>query len=316
VALSDQTDDTAVALEGHHVLGTALFHLGDCRGARAHLERAAGLYDLERHAGQLWMFGFDPGVSSRVYLALCFVQEGRPVEALRAANAARRMARRIAHPFSRCYALLVPGLIELQLGATASARPWIEKGLGLASQHAFPHWLAWSNVLLGRVRAELESPEAGIAQIREGLRIHRSIDSRVSIPTELGLLAEACLLTGRTEEGLAAIAEAFSQIDASEERWWSAELHRLKGELLMTPGHDLTEAERSLERAAAIARQQGTRFWEFRAALALCRLWLRQGRNAAARDRLEEICGWLGRDFDTPDRREAQALLRAEQARS
>jgi predicted ATPase len=125
----------------------------------------------------------------------------------------------------------------------------------------------------------------------------------------LALLAEAYGSTGQAEEGLNVLAEALAFVRSSNERYYEAEIYRLKGELLLMQGGDETEAEASFHKAIEVARRQSAKSWELRATVSLCRLWQKQGRRDEARQMLAEIYGWFTEGFDTPDLKEAQALL-------
>ena len=102
---------------------------------------------------------------------------------------------------------------------------------------------------------------------------------------------------------------AQAMIEESEERYWEAELHRLRGELLLMQGAPLSEVEQCFHRAIEIARRQQAKSLELRAAMSLSRLWRQQGKRAEARDMLAEIYSWFTEGFDTADLREAKALL-------
>ena len=99
-------------------------------------------------------------------------------------------------------------------------------------------------------------------------------------------------------------------INASNERWWEAEIHRLKGVLLLSQGNT-AESEICFERSIRIARRQRATSLELRAATSLARVWGDQGRRAEARDLLAPVYGWFTEGFDTPDLKDARALLDA-----
>ena len=106
------------------------------------------------------------------------------------------------------------------------------------------------------------------------------------------------------------LADALALVDTTEERWWAAELHRLKGELLLALSTDnAAEAETCFRHALDIARHQQAKSLELRAAMSLARLWQRQGKRAEAHALLAPIYGWFTEGFDTADLQEAQALL-------
>jgi len=102
--------------------------------------------------------------------------------------------------------------------------------------------------------------------------------------------------------------DALQIVERTGERWFSAELNRHKGQLLLREGQ--TEAAEELYRKAlSIAEEQEAKLWELRAAVSLAQLRRNQGRRAEARDLLAPVYGWFTEGFDTPDLKEAKALL-------
>jgi predicted ATPase len=147
-------------------------------------------------------------------------------------------------------------------------------------------------------------------RIRDGLAAAEATGTRLSKPFYLALLAEALAFAGKTEEGLAALDDALATAAASGVKGWDAEIHRLRGELTgRLPHPDPAKAEGSFRTALAIAREQGTRGYELRAATSLARLWREQGRRGEARDLLAPVYGWFTEGFDTADLKEAKRLL-------
>jgi predicted ATPase len=97
--------------------------------------------------------------------------------------------------------------------------------------------------------------------------------AELAVPYYHALLAEACSQVGRTGEGLTVLAEALTLVDKNDERWCEAEIHRLKGELLLQQSLDnATDAESCFHQAISIAQNQSTKFWELRAATSLAKL--------------------------------------------
>jgi adenylate cyclase len=132
-------------------------------------------------------------------------------------------------------------------------------------------------------------------------------------PYHLALLAEALARDGRAAEGLSALDEAQSLCTASGERFLEAELHRLRGELQLASADRAPSASELAEayfrRALDVARAQQARALELRAVLSLSRLYLQQGRPAEARPLLGRAHAWFTEGLETPDLREARALL-------
>jgi predicted ATPase len=133
---------------------------------------------------------------------------------------------------------------------------------------------------------------------------------RLFTPLFLTLLAEALALAGKIEEALAALDDALAKAAVSGARGWDAEIHRLRGELTgRLPYPDPAKSEDSFRTALAVAREQGTRGYELRAAASLARLWRAQGRRGEARDLLAPVYGLFTEGFDTADLKDAKALL-------
>ena len=150
----------------------------------------------------------------------------------------------------------------------------------------------------------------GMAQMHHGLTAWRAMGIEAGLPYWLAMLAEAYGSTGQVEAGRRVLAEALALVDTTEERWWEAELHRLKGELLLALSTDnAAEVEACFRQALDIARRQQAKSLELRAAMSLSRLWQRQGKCADARALLAPIYGWFTEGFDTADLQEARALL-------
>jgi predicted ATPase len=124
------------------------------------------------------------------------------------------------------------------------------------------------------------------------------------------LLAQSSKDAGRPDEALALIAAAQKIADKTGERWFEAELHRLRGEWLLAHGDDTAESQACFQRALIVARKQSAKLWELRTTVSLARLLSVQQRQAEARALLAPIYGWFAEGFDTPDLQEAKALLR------
>jgi len=182
--------------------------------------------------------------------------------------------------------------------------------IALASEHGFALWAARGRILQGWADAQRGEATTGIARIRDGMAATEATGTFLDTPFYLALLAESLALAGKIEEALATLDDALTKAAASGERGWDAEIHRLRGELIgRLPHLDPAAAEDSFRTALAIAREQGTRGYELRAATSLARLWGEQGRRGEARDLLAPVYGAFTEGFDTPDLKDAKALL-------
>ncbi len=134
----------------------------------------------------------------------------------------------------------------------------------------------------------------------------------MGLPLYLSYLATAHAQLGRYDESLRCIDEAMAAKEATKERWWEADIHRMAGEIsLRLPVPDAEKAQAYFEQALALARAQQAKFWELRAAMSMARLWRDQGKREQARTLLAPVYGWFTEGFDMCDLTEARALLKA-----
>jgi predicted ATPase len=170
------------------------------------------------------------------------------------------------------------------------------------------HWRAEGAIYRGWVTVKNGDVAEGISFLRSGSIAFRATGAEVFMPHYITLLAGACGIAGQVEEAETLLDEALQIVERTGERWFAAELNRHKGQLLLRQGH--TEAAEDLYRKALrIAAEQGAKVWELRAAASLARLRRDQGRRAEARDLLAPVYGWFTEGFDTPDLKDAKALL-------
>jgi predicted ATPase len=171
-------------------------------------------------------------------------------------------------------------------------------------------WQTSGTILYSWEVAQQGQAQDGIAQITQGLSAFRATGAVLNQPYCLALLAEAYGMRGQPEAGLTTLAEALTLVDTTGERWYEAEIHRLKGQLLLQQSPDNTaEAESCFHQAISIAQNQSAKSWELRAATSLARLWQQQGKRQDAYDLLAPVYGWFTEGFDTADLQDAKAFL-------
>jgi predicted ATPase len=184
--------------------------------------------------------------------------------------------------------------------------------MALAMAQGFAHRVAHGRLLRGWALAMQGDVATSVAHIQQALAAAQSTGQKLYLPYYLALLAEAHGQAGQPEAGLKVLDEALTLVEATEERWWAAELHRLKGEsLLRLPHPDIPQATACFHRALEVARSQHAKALELRAALSLSRLWQQHGKQDQARQVLTEVYGWFTEGFETPDLQEARAWLEA-----
>jgi predicted ATPase len=182
--------------------------------------------------------------------------------------------------------------------------------IALAAEHGFIDHLAWNTTLRGWAMTEQARDEEGFTQILDGLAASRARGAELWLPHGLCMLADACRKTGRLDDGLSALTEALTAADEHENRHCEAEIHRLKGELLLKQNDsNAAEAQSCFQRAVEIARKQSAKSWELRATMSFARLLDKQGKREEARAMLANVYGWFTEGFDTADLKDAKALL-------
>jgi class 3 adenylate cyclase/predicted ATPase len=307
---AQEQDETAALVVGYRAVGNASFHCGDLARAREHLERALALYDPRQHRSLAFLYVFDPFVVSASFLAWSLFALGHPEQARARADAALARARELAHPASLAFALFHAGSGLSQFaGDRTAVQERTEALLALASEQGFAFWAGCAMVLEGWSLADRGRASEGIARIRQGLAAYHATGASHFDPHFLGLLAQAQRRQGELAEAEGTVAEALDTVCRTGERYYEAELLRLRAELrLARPTPDPVAAERGLVEALEAARRQGARMWELRAAASLARLQRAQGRRREARDLLAPVYGWFTEGFDTPDLQEAKAL--------
>ena len=181
--------------------------------------------------------------------------------------------------------------------------------IALTQEQGYAHWLATGTIFRGWCIAVRGERELGLAEMHRGLAAKQATGAELKVPYYLGLMAALSGESGE-EDATSLFADALYRIERTGERWFEAELHRLKGEVCLggaEPSFDQAEVE--FQRALAIAREQEAKFWELRAATSLARLWSDQRRNEDARNLLAPVYNWFTEGFGTPGLKEAKALL-------
>ena len=154
--------------------------------------------------------------------------------------------------------------------------------------------------------------EEALPLLLKGLDAFRATGAELTLPFQLSILGDAYTQAGRFEDARQALDEGLAIAEKNDDRCQEAELHRLKGELLLAESPDqAAAAEDCFRQAIETARRQQSKAWELRATMSLARLWQRQGRRDEARAALAAVYGTYTEGFTTPDLVEAGALLEA-----
>jgi len=336
LGLARRLQDPALLQLARFEAGLLFYYLGEFVLAREHLEQGIALYDPQQSRSQVLLYISDPGLACWVYVSYTLWHLGYPDQALKRSHEALTLVRDLSHPYILACALAGAAWVHQLRREPQEVQERTEELIALSTEQGFSFLLPWGVVPRGWVLVEQGQVEDGIAQMRQGLVAYRATGAELASTYFLALLAEACGKGGQAEEGLNVVVEALAIAERTGERFYEAELYRLKGELLLmqaagrggsrtaptgisvlsdadagatgrSPLQD--EAEACFHKAIEVARGQQAKSLELRAAVSLCRLWQGQGKREEARQMLQEIYGWFTEGFDTADLKEAGALL-------
>lgn len=266
--------------------------------------------DLTAQRAQVLRYGEAPVVRCLALMAIVLWSLGYPTQAIQRGQEALALARELTHPHSLALAQYWVAFLHYCRREAPAVQAQAEALLRLATAQGFPLWVGFGTFWCGWVLTVQGQAEAGMAQMRRGFAAVLATGQTVLRSFYLILLAEAAEHTGRVEEGLRLLAESLTELKASARGDLLPEVYRRQGELLLRQGTpDAGHAEVCFQQALDMARQQQARSWELRTAMSLSRLWLRQGKRAAAYDLLAPVYDWFTEGFDTVDLQEAKALL-------
>lgn len=269
LALGRRNGRTDFLLGGNQLVGVAAVQCGELDLARKRLAQTMALADSFADGGLAEMFGHDFQVTSRAFLGWTLTligEDGRAEDLLAEALA---LARERSHPFDEAFALFLNALCAVCRRDVEWASLRSQEALTLCSDRGFPLYAAMLGIIRGWTEAQQAEPEAGVAAILESLAALEATGARMMLHAYRALLAEAYWRAGRLDEALAAVEEGLAEVETNG-RFYEAELHRLKGELLVAlqPGN-LEEADASLRGAVTVARMQNARTFERRAETSL-----------------------------------------------
>ena len=305
--LGERFENRAFLVEACRALGPTVFFFGEFSRAREILERGFTLYDPVEHRSHAVLYGQDPKVLCLTYRALVCHLLGDPARGRESLREAVALAEAIAHPFTSACAGNHTAILGYFHRDVAEVEPVAERTVALATEHGFPFWLIVTRIIRDWAIACRGDPSA-LDEMRRDLDTWRVSGAAVLSPWLLAMLGEALATLGKRDEALGVLDEAARVGEETGARWWSAEIHRLTGEVELSLGN-ASRAQTSLDRALEIARRQGAKTLELRATATLARLLRGQGKGPEARRLLEAAYHSIPPGFDTADLSEAKGLF-------
>ena len=328
LTLADQLQDSALVLQAEQALAVTSLCMGEPLATCEHMRRGTALYDPQRHHGHSFLFGQDPGVACRAFGAVALWLLGYPEQALQTSREAIRLSHELSQPSSQALALHFAAMVHQCRREGRAALACAELALAIAADQGFSFWQAGGMVMRGWAMAECGQTKQGVAQLRQGLDAWQATGSVTYRTYFLALLVEALGKEGRASEALELVNEALCLVEQTSERLFEAELHRLRGELLLQSAAAQTadvktlgessrkaspavqaKAEDCFRKAIDVARRQKAKSLELRAVVSLTRLFRQQDRPAEAQSLLAEILAWFTEGLETAELKAAREFL-------
>lgn len=255
--LAQRAHDRVLSVVAHYALGATWFWLGALPAARLHLEEAIAHYRPDQRGNLVFRMGQDPGVACRAFAAMTLWLLGCPDQALTHIQEALALAHELSHPYSLAFARWGAAIVSQFRRDVPAVYEHAEAAVALSTERGFPLWAAQGTSLRGWALAMQGQAEEGMAQVSHGIASSRATGAANVVPYLCTVLAEVSAHLGHPEDGIQALAEAHTLVEQHEERWWEAEVWRLRGVLLLRQtGTPQAEAEAWLQRALDVARRQ------------------------------------------------------------
>jgi predicted ATPase len=226
---------------------------------------------------------------------------GRPEKALERGLEAVELASDLAQPFNQALAATYLALLQQLRADAVTFQRQADEASRLSTEFGAPYYGAWASILSAYAKACTQPGAESISEVEDAILRFTSTGARLRLPYYLSLLADVCLRAHEPERGLVEIEKGLASARESNQRWWDAELHRLRGELLVARGADASEGDAAYRRALQIASTQKAKSLELRVAVSLARLWRTSSQSSETMELLARTLGSFSEGFETPD---------------
>jgi predicted ATPase len=283
--------------------------LGEPAAAGTHFQQVLTSYDPAQHARLAYWHGHDPRVSSLGYLSHVTWILGYPKQAFEYLDQCLSEAKDSFHFNSKAFAHMWAAILFAFCGSNQDAEREARTLIEASKEHGSKFWSTPATIILGSAQVRCGDADVGLRNIKDGLAMWQLIGGRQFQPYFLCLEAEGCLRSAQANAALASLAHARESLIETDQYLFEPEVQRMTGEATLASGEAVHDAEIAYIAAINSARRMNARSLELRAATSLTRLWAKQGKRAEAHDLLSGIYDWFTEGFDTPDLKNAKALL-------
>jgi predicted ATPase len=311
--IAQRIGDVRSAMAAERRMGTSLLTIGKLSEAQRWLERAIrSSFHLEEERLPLSRHSGDRAMA-RAMRARALWLRGFPDRAHREAQASINDVRGHEHQLTMCRVLYMGiGRIAPMTGEFSAAENAVATLIELATRVNARFWMTAGQFLRGKLLVQRHAYAEGLAVLRDAFEICRQTGWRLSYPEFTGSLALALAGLGRADEAYDAVAHAIESAGgrADGQQWYTPELLRIKGEILLQHGSERAlAAANCFDQAAVMAREQGALTWELRIGLSLCRLKVTQGQSDKGGQELASLHDRFTEGYGTADLVAAKQLL-------
>ena len=309
LALAAEHEHPGMLALANRFMGQTLWMMGAFVDARFHLDRTLDLCAANQETITSYRrFGADDEVSALSALSRTLLILGYPEQAAAVAGQALARARSMGLPFTTALALDGEALLGALGADLKRAAVHADEAMAHSIEHSLADYEQRARFIQGALLAQSGDPQHGIELMQSAIAAIERTKSVNRRTLYLGHSAAAHARLGQPEVGLDLLNEAIQTAEITDERFFEAELHHLRGKTLLTLGRN-GEAEAELQRALTIAQQQQARWWELRAATSLALYWHDGGKYLEAYSLLQPVYSWFVEGFDTTYLRDAKVLL-------
>ncbi len=309
---AETSSDIVPLMMGHRVMGSSLLSVGQFEQSRQHFEESIALSSQRGLQSLYSRYMVEPKAASLLLLSWDLWILGYPQQALSRVSSALDLARDLAQPYSIAFAHYMTSVVHLMRGEPAAALSHAETSLEVSREQRFSLYVLLSRVSRAHALGDLGHLEQARTELKLGLEEMRSKGVSYMLPMMDSWLADMIARSGDSEAALAIIERSLAGLDDVTGRSWEAELYRQRARCLLSLGPNRAhEAEAHLMKAIGVARLQGARSFELRAATDLAALWHSHQKTREALRLIEPVYGWFSEGQDTGDLRHARATISA-----
>jgi class 3 adenylate cyclase/predicted ATPase len=310
LARSQATSDGVLLMVAHRVMGSTLLTIGEFTTARRHFEESIALSRAEGRRPVYDLYMVEPQVASLLLLSWDLWFLGHLDQSLARVSEALALAQDLAQPYSIAFAHYMTSVVHLLRGDAARALESAEQSLETSREQRFSLYVVLSTISRGRALGELGRLQEAMTEIKMGIAEARRTGVGFMFPMMYSWFADVHAQCGEREAALSLVEQTLHEISNATGRSWESELLRQRAEiLLMLSPSRAGEAESYLKYAVELARHQGAKTLELRAATSLAKLWQQQRRVDEAQELLGPVYGWFKEGTGTADLRRAREVM-------